>query len=145
MTLNGSNGNAAELQWLPTLTVDGIGTLGNFDKFSGGDSSAKPNKYRPGGMGPQISYPSLPVYSDVTISRVYDQGRDQALIALLHTVVGAVYGTLALQPLDASGNPWGVPRVYRGRVADIKDGMTDSNSDKPRIWELVLSVETIGS
>lgn len=142
---NGQTGNATELQWLVSVQLDDWGTLGVFDKFSGGDVTATPNKHRPGGMGNEVTYFSLPTYSDVTVSRVYDQGRDQSIIALVHTLAGNTYGTVTVQPLDADAAPWGSPRTYRGRIAAVKDGGTDSTSHNPRMWDLDFAIESVAS
>ena len=50
-----SIGNATEQQFLPSITMDSLGSLGNYDKWSGGDVTATVTKYRPGGMGPEIT------------------------------------------------------------------------------------------
>ena len=142
----GQTFNATELQFLTTLTVDNFQPVGMiFDTFSGGDVTATPTKHRPGGMGPEVSYLSLPSYTDVSIGRVYDEGRDHALIAQLHSLVGNTYCTVSVQPLDADANPYGSPRTYRGRIASVKDGKADSTSHTPRMWTLDVSVESVSN
>ena len=140
---DGTTGNATEQQWLTTVSVDGIGDVGVFDKFTGGDVTTKITKNREGGMGVEKTYLSLQTYSDVVVSRVYDEGRDHALIAKINPRVGNTFATFGQQPLDADGKPWGTPRTWRGRLADLKNGPADSNSAAVRIWELTLSVETL--
>jgi hypothetical protein len=140
---NGQTYNATELQYLTTFQVNGFGSVGVFDTFSGGDVTATPAKHRPGGMGPEISYLSLPTYSDVTIGRVYDEGRDHELIAQLHALVGNTYSTVSVQPLDADGNPFESPRTYYGRIASVKDGKADSTSHNPRMWTIDVSIENV--
>jgi hypothetical protein len=134
----------SEQQWLPSINVTGFGNLGVFDMFSGGNVTATPPKNRPGGMGPELTYVGLPVYSDVVLTRVYEETRDHVLIGQLHAVVGEVYATVALQPLDDNANPFGSPRTYYGRLAAIDDGTTDSNSATVRKWTITIAVETIG-
>jgi hypothetical protein len=136
---------AAELQYLITVQIDGLGPLGVYDNYSGGDATANPPKHRPGGMGPEISYLALPTFNDVTVGRVYDEGRDHELIATLRTLVGRVYGTVIEQPLDADGNPWGSPRTFRGRIASVKDGKTDSTSNAVRMYTIDFSIESVGN
>lgn len=138
-----SVGNATEQQFLPSVNMDLLGDLGAYDKFSGGNVTASITKYRPGGMGPEVTYPSLSVIGDVTVSRVYVEERDQQLIAALNPLVGLHYGTVAVQPLDASGNVNGPPRTYRGRLSSVNDGNADSTSSAPRMYELVFAIETI--
>lgn len=145
LATSGQTYNATELQYLTTLSVNGFGTVGTFDTFSGGDVNATPAKHRPGGMGPERTYLSLPTYSDVSIGRVYDEGRDHELIAQLHSLVGNTYATVSVQPLDQNGNPFEGPRTYYGRIASVKDGKADSTSHNPRMWTLDLSVELVSN
>lgn len=133
----------SEQQWLATLAVDGLTETIIFDKFSGGDVVTTANKHRPGGMGPEITYTSLPVFSDVTVSKVYETQVDHAKIAVLHQLAGRAAATVTLQPLDESGAAWGSARVYQGRLLSIKDGGTDSNSNAPRMFEVDIVVENI--
>lgn len=138
-----SIGNATEQQFLPSVTMDApLGALGNYDKWSGGDVTATITKYRPGGMGPEITYPSLSIFGDVTVSRVFVTERDDALCAALVPYVGLIYGTIGLQPLDAQGNTLGPPTTYRGRLSAYKPGNVDSTSSAPRMYDLVFAIET---
>jgi len=132
----------SEQQWLVSLTVAGV-DYGVFDTFGGGDVSAPAVKHRPGGMGPEVTYNSLPAYSDVTLGRVYNTQRDHSLIQTLHDQTGRQLASVTLQPLDDNGAPWGAPRVYQGRIIAVKDGKTDSNSNSPRMFEVDIAVETI--
>jgi hypothetical protein len=142
--------SGTEQQWLASVTIDGV-PYGNFDKFAGGDSTSTPSKYRPGGMGPEKSLVALPVFSDITVSKVYETVLDHQRIADLHNgnanagILGAgkSQAVCSLQPLDDSGTPWGNARVYTGRLATVKDGSTDSMSNSPRMWEIDIVVETI--
>jgi hypothetical protein len=143
MAVSGVTGNATEQQFLTTVNVDGVGDIGVFDKFTGGDVTTKITKNRAGGMGPELTYLALPTYADVVVTRVYDEGRDHALIGSLNPKVGNTYATIGQQPLDADGAPWGSPRTWRGRLSDIKDGTADSNSSAVRMWELTMVVETL--
>jgi hypothetical protein len=138
----GTHFYGSEQQWLVTLNVGGY-DYGVFDTFTGGDVTAPAVKHRPGGMGPEVTYNSLPMYSDVSVGRVYSTQRDHPLIAQLHTQAGNQLASITLQPLDDNGVPWGSPRVYQGRLITIKDGKTDSNSNAPRIFEVDIAVETI--
>jgi hypothetical protein len=137
-----SVGNATEQQFLPSASVDGIGDLGNYDKWSGGEVTATITKYRPGGMGPEITYPSLSIIGDITIERVHVVERDQALIAALKQVAGQAKGQITLQPLDQDGNVLGQPTVWQGRLSKVADGATDSQSSAPRTYSLDFAIET---
>jgi hypothetical protein len=114
-----------------------------FDKFSGGDVSAPVNKHRPGGMGPEITYLSLPTYADIMLTKAYNTQQDNAIIADLHTMCGNTQVIVSVQPLDDSGQVWGSPRQYQGRLIAVKDGGTDSMSNAVRMWDVTIAVESI--
>ena len=141
-TLNNHN-YGSEQQWLATLSIGTLNIV--FDKFSGGDVSAPVNKHRPGGMGPEISYASLPVYSDVVLTKVYETQLDHDNVATLHSQVGNTQATVTLQPLDDTGASWGTARTYSGRLTAVKDGGTDSNSNAARMLEVDIAVETVAN
>jgi hypothetical protein len=142
-----SIGDSAELQFLATVAIDNFpGAPLVFDKKTGGDVTSNPPKHRPGGMCPEISYLALPVYSDITVSRVYVQQRDQVLIGELDPLCGTTYCTVTETPLTATGAPAAfVPRTYRGRLANIKPGNVDSTSNTPRMWEMDVVVESVAN
>ena len=140
-----ANPAAASLQWLPSITVDGIGNLGNFDKFDGGNVTASITKHRPGGMGDEVAYLGLPTYANATIERVYEEERDNSLIAQLRTMVGNTNATISNQALDNDANPYGAPRTYYGLIEAINDGGTDSTSSSPRMWSIELSVVNVAN
>lgn len=131
-----------EQQYLVSCTVDAIGPLGTFDKFSGGDASSSITMYRPGGMGPEQAFQALPTYSDVTITRAYLEDRDHVLYGRLLPLTGRTTCTVMVQPLDDEGNPHLSPRTYVGRLSAVKDSGTDSESGKVRTWDLMMKVET---
>ena len=145
---NAQTFNATEQQqkitvFLNTGTV--VGNLGIFDKFTGGDAKAPVTKHRAGGMGGEISYLALPEFGEVTVSRVNDEGRDTALIAYLRTVVGAIYGTVTTQPLDAAGAAIQTPTTYYGRLSSVMPGAADSTSAAPRMFEMTFAIESEGN
>jgi len=146
----------SEQQWRADLSVPASVTLPAsysnvipFDKFAGGDVTATVNKHRPSGMGPEVTYLSLPTYSDVTLSKVYNTDVDHALIGALHNLVGNTIVTVTLTPLDDNGSVFvgggALPRTYSGRITSIKDGGTDSNSNAVRMWEIDIAVESIAN
>ena len=147
----------SEQQWLATLSLPPTVALPSdyalgvipFDKFTGGDVTAPVNKHRPAGMGPEVTYLSLPTYSDVTLTKVYNTDVDHVLIGTLHGLVGNTIVTVNLAPLDDTGavfNSGGATaRTYSGRITAIKDGGTDSTSNAVRMWEIDIAVETIAN
>jgi hypothetical protein len=130
-------------QFLWTLVVDNYGRVGRFDNGSGGDANANVTKHRQGGMGPEITLPALPTYTDITLERMYDDYRDHALIRQLRPLVGRNHCTVTMQPLDQDGHSFGYPRVSRGRLSNLKDGSTTSDSTAPRMWSIDVAVETV--
>jgi hypothetical protein len=121
-----------------------------FDKFTGGDVMSTSVKHRPGGMGNEITYMSLPTFSDVTISKVYETQNDHLVIADLHNLVGRAMCTVTLTPLDDEGNPYTGngnigARTYYGRLISVKDGGADSMSSAVRMYEIDISVESISN
>ena len=144
----------SEQQWLATLSFTNLplniklntittSTTIRFDKFAGGDTSATTNKHRAGGMGNEVTYVSLPTYSDVTLTKAYNTQADHNIVGDIHKLVGKAMVTVNLQPLDDTGTPWGTSRSYYGRIASVKDGGTDSNSNATRMWEIDISVESL--
>ena len=133
---------ATELQALVTAVVDGQ-PLGVFDKRTGGDMAATESKYRPGGMGPEKSYTSLPSAASLTVSRVFENERDVELMRALQAKAGRVSGSVSEQPLDADGNAYGAPITFSGLFLGVKWGNMDSTSNTPRQVELDFSITTI--
>jgi hypothetical protein len=132
---------STEQQFLVTVNVDGR-DLGVFDKRTGGDTTVASVKHRPGGMGPEKSYRSLPTYSDLTTSRVYEPERDHELVRWLQNIAGSVRAQVVEQPLDEDGNAWGTPVTWSGRLTNVKPGQVDSGSNSVRMFELDVAVET---
>lgn len=126
---------ATELNYLLTVVVDGT-SLGTWDTYSGGEPMAKEVTHRPGGMGPEQAYASLPTYNTLSISRVLVPSRDWELIRSLTAKAGRVNASMTEQPLDADGNAWGKPTVYTGSFLGIKPGKADSTSDSLRMVEI---------
>lgn len=133
---------ATAMQFLIHATVDGQ-QLGVFDTHQGGDAVAKEVKHRPGGMGPEVAYVSLPSYSTITVTRVMQRTRDWALEKSLIPKAGKVTGSVTIQPLDDDGNTWGDPMTYSGKFLGVKPPKTDSNSETVAMWELDFEIVTI--
>lgn len=131
-----------EQGFLISVNIDGT-DFGIFDSRKGGDAQAKVTKHRPGGMGPEVSYPALPTYSDLTVSRVFNPVHDLELIRGLEAKAGRVQMTVTEQPLDADGNVFGNPLVYSGTFSNLKLGQVDSTSEKVRMYELDMSVASV--
>lgn len=122
-----------------TVSVDEV-ALGVFDTYTGGEPLAKANKHRAGGMGLEVSYASLPSWSDITVSRVYEWARDWEMERILVRKAGRVTAHMTEQPLDAAGMAYGSPKVWQGRFLGVKPGKADSTSDAIRMWELDIEI-----
>lgn len=129
-------------QSLITVVIDGE-PWGTFDSRSGGETTADITKHRPGGMGTEKAYPSLPTTGDVTVGRVYERERDVAKVAAVRHRTGRAAMSITEQPLDADGIPWGSPTTWTGLLSSVTDGDADSTSNDVRMLELVCAAETV--
>lgn len=114
--------------------------LGVFDTKTGGDALAKDIKHRPGGMGPELPYTSLPTYSTMTLSRVYQANRDHELVRSLIPLAGRVAASVTIQPLDAEGNAYGQARTASGWFLGVREPKIDSTSDAVQMYDIEMSV-----
>ena len=60
-----------------------VGQLGTFDKMSGGEIDSEEAKYRPGNMGAEISLGGYRMVTNITLSRLFVQGRDTGVVEQL--------------------------------------------------------------
>lgn len=131
-------------QWSNTVTIDGK-PLGVWDTLAGGAVVATETKYRPGGMQPQVSLGGWASTDNVTLTRLLDRDDWPFMQNLMENRVGKAPVTVARQPLDTDGNPFGRPIVYRGKLMHVNPGDTDSKSADAQVWEILVSTEgTIG-
>jgi hypothetical protein len=131
-----------EQAYLVTCRVDGQ-DLGVWDTFSGGGPTTKTNMHRPGGMGEQVIYTSLPTYADVKVGRVLNDDRDWELSRRLATKCGRVRCSATVQPLDADGNAYGKSKTYSGILASLDDGKVDSTSEANKMLELTFGINLV--
>jgi hypothetical protein len=69
---------ASQDQYRVTAFVDGFGSLGVFDKMSGGGGDSESVKYAEGGMGAETAQGGRQTTENVTITRKYERNRDHA-------------------------------------------------------------------
>lgn len=131
-----------EQQYRVTGYVNEV-ALGTFDTMSGGEPDAKDNKHRPGGMGFEVSYASLPSWSDVSVERVYEHKRDWELERSLENKTGRVTCHVVAQPLDPDGNAFGRAKTYHGAFRGLTIGKVDSTSDNVRMWGFKMEVVSV--
>lgn len=125
--------------YLVTVVMNGT-NVGVFDTWSGGDAVAKSNKHRPGGMGDEVAYASLPSFTDMTVGRVLEADRDWDLVGLITQYGGRVPGSITIQPLDADGNAYNSSRTATGVFLGVKGLKADSTSDAIQMYELDFAV-----
>jgi hypothetical protein len=133
-------------QALITLTVDGE-DYGVWDKLSGGEVDSETLKYKPGGMGNAITLGGSTEVGDVTLSRLFQVGRDTETIHRLIGRVGKGDAVVARQVLDPDGHVWGAGGlVYAGKVKTVTPPEIDSESSDAALVEVVVSpTGTVGT
>lgn len=129
-----------EFRW--TLTVDGR-DCGIFDKQTGGHGTSDEVKYRPGGMGPEVSLGGKSSRENLVLTRAYIRDRgDPDLARFLDQRRGKGKATAAGQPLDDDGNPFGKPDVLNGTVMTVNRPEHDSEGTGKA--ELVVTISLVG-
>jgi hypothetical protein len=135
---------ASEQQWQAVLTfTDASGTVWTvtFDKFSGGDATSSNTKYRPSGMLNEVIVAALPVYSDIMLSKGFNNNNDQNnKYGGDYALQQAIRNSAGLAP---GGVAWGSQRIYYGVVSEIADGATDSESGAVRSWSTKFTVSSV--
>lgn len=126
-------------QWLVTVTLDGK-DMGVWDTLAGGATTSTETKYRPGGMGEQVSLGGQDSVDNVTLGRLLNKQDDwDTMRTLMAARTGRATVTVSRRPLDADGNPWGDPLVYNGTLMTVTPGDTDSNATAASVWQIVVS------
>lgn len=126
-----------QFRW--TLTCDGE-DLGVFDKQTGGHGGSEENKYRPGGMGAEVSLGGRSTRENLVFTRLYSQERkDNELVRRLDQKRGKGKMIASGQPLDVDGNAFGKPDVYTGTLLSVNRPEHDSEGTGPAMFELTMS------
>lgn len=120
------------------VIVDGR-NLGTFDVLTGGETDTDELVYKPGGMLPQISLGGIVTVGQTIVSRIYQLDRDHASAHWLLSRVGRGQMVINKQPLDADGNAYGKPLVYKGTLKRVTPPEVDSNSTDAAIIELEMT------
>lgn len=131
-------------QWMVTLAVrdtnGGYRQTGVWDKMTGGEMDSEETKYRPGGMGKQISLGGSTSVSNPVLTRLYDLQRDHDLARWLFARCAADADCIVTkQPLDKDGNPYGRPFTYTGVLKRVSNPEHDSDSSDPNTYEVEVS------
>lgn len=141
MATNALPVGGSEQSYLVTVVVDGT-PCGVFDTFEGGDTAAPSLQHRNGGQRNMTSYPTLPKYAALTVSRVMEFTRDWELERALKQKAGIVTASVTIQPLDADGNVYGAPQVASGMFLGTKGIKGDSDSEALSTYSLDFSVDS---
>jgi len=120
-----------EDMWAVSVSVDGLGDLGIFDKRQGGEVDSDEQKYRPGAMQDPVSLGGAITMGNVTLERAYVLERDHAIIHQLLALVGIGGIHAAAQPLDMNKVPYGRPIVETGVIKQVAWPDHDSTSSDP--------------
>jgi hypothetical protein len=135
---------------LITLSVDragrdGAGVLdtGTWDKKEGGEVDSEENKYKPGGMGKEISLGGSVTVGNVTLSKYYDWARDDKPIQWLKNGVGYARGTIGVQMFDITGAAKGALMSYGGTLKTVTPPDLDSTSNDPAMWSVEFTCDSI--
>lgn len=129
-------------QWANTVSIDGR-PLGVWDTLAGGGVESSETKYRPGGMEPEVSLGGSTSVGNLTLGRLLGPGDWDYMHDLMSARVGRAEATVARQPLDADGNPFGRPLSYRGILHAVMPGDADSNSQDAQVWTITVSTEGV--
>lgn len=127
---------------LLTLSVDGH-DLGVWDKKEGGEIDSEENKYKPGGMGQEISLGGTKTIGNCTFSRLYDWARDDDAFAYLLPRVGNGRGALGIQMLDITGAPRGRLMTLGGTLKTMSPADLDSTSNDPAMIALEFTCDSV--
>ena len=95
-------------QWQTFVTVNatGLGDLGMWDNFEGGEVDSDSLTYGPGGMAEKISLGGTKTVGEITVARLYMLGRDTNIIKALFKAVGRASVTIRRVVMDKDGNPF---------------------------------------
>lgn len=126
--------------WHITVSVTGIGSLGIFDKKTGGEIAAKETKYKPGGTPLTTSLGGPVEPSNITVERLYVKG-DMALLKRVAPLVGRARVTVNVQELAEDYSPYGQSVTYRGVLNKLTFPDTDSNAQAASMVSLEISTD----
>ena|SRR5664279_3013518 len=127
-------------QYQVTIFVDGQ-RVGVFDDFSGGSVKATEKKYRPGGMGDNVSLGGLSTVDNIKVNRAFDRARDADLVRLLIDRVGKGRVTGVKQPLDADKNAFGRALVYSGLLLTFEPSDVKAESSDLDMYTIEVSTD----
>ena len=122
--------------FLVSVSVEGLGDIGVFDKFEGGEVDSDEQVYAPGGMADAVSVGGAQTMGGITLERNYILERDHPIFHSLSALAGRASMTATKQPLDENKVPFGRPMVYRGKLKQVAGPDHDSTSSDPAMLHL---------
>lgn len=122
------------------VSIAGV-SYGVWDKMTGGALDSEEVKYYPGGMVPPESLGGRRTTDNVVVTRNYRLDRDQPRLADMRAQVGKGVCVVSKQSLDADGNAFGPPDVYRGTLKRVTPPEHDSESTAAGMIEIEVTVE----
>lgn len=112
---------------------------GVWDTWTGGDSGAEDQRYTPGG-GEEESYGGKKTREPITVSRVYEDSRDESTKVFLENLRGVKNSAqVRKQSVDDEGNPVGTATTRIGTIIKVTEPEADSNSSDLRMYEVEIS------
>jgi hypothetical protein len=128
-------------QYQISLFVDGT-ACGVFDDADGGGVDSSELKYRPGGMGDQVSLGGPQMVDNITLTRGFDRARDQALLAWMISRCGKGSATVVKQPLDVDKNAFGDPIVYTGKLKKYNPAKVQADANTVDTYDFEISTNS---
>jgi hypothetical protein len=113
--------------------------LGVWDSWTGGDSGSEDQRYTAGG-GVEESYGGKKTRDVFTISRVYEQARDESVIEYLEGIRGVKNAATARkQSVDDEENPVGRAKTRIGTIIKVTEPEADSNDSSLVMYSVEIS------
>lgn len=131
---------AESQQYRTRYAVVGATDLGGFETRSGGQMESESAKFRPAGSRTQENIATMPTFTDLTVSRVFDRTRDQPLLAFLDAAAGVTSMTVTEYLLDTNRVPWQRLYTWSGTLRGVSVGDSEADSTDPGRLELTMSV-----
>ena len=137
-------------QWRTFVTVNapGLGDLGVWDNFEGGEVDSDSLTYGPGGMAPKISLGGTKTVGEITVGRLYMLGRDSSIIKSLFEAVGRAAVTIKRVSMDKDGNEFHPTSdgamTYTGVLKTVTPppANSDEGGGNPSMIELVVTPDS---
>lgn len=118
-----------------------FGTTGVvFDTLAGGEVESEPTKYRPGGMGKQLTLGGPKSVSDITVGVIYDDLLHSSVSPLV-SLTGKARMTVRFEQLDAEKQPKGNGITYTGVLIGVSRPDHDSEGSDVARLELTMGVD----